>query len=1124
MKQLVKNLEFLAPFLKIDTAISKGQFPISVDGFLTEQRILHTAYLVEKLRKKIVFVVSSKKEVNDCKEAFEKMNLNVVTIDTESIRFYHIDAKDHEKDSENIRTMASLLYGEYDILLVSGEELNRKYMPPKRFKESIYSVSLGQICDREELCHKLVSLGYTREYKVEGVGQFSIRGGIVDIYSPSMTNPYRIEFFDDEIDSIRTFDVFSQKSLENEKRAVIYPAASLLYPDSVEFKIPHEEDLNDPLSDEVRMLNDSVYFEGMEKYVDLLYGKESVSLLEYCDEDILVIMVDSNRVLERIENIQDEFSESFKISLEKRETLKSCGNLLWGTAVVERQLSDRALLLHSYFPKKLTYFKPKALVHSDTRSSIQFQGRLNEFVEELLYLIKEDYIIFILDCNENSFSNIYQKLLDSGIHPILLQERTTYFENGAVVMHSCYLEKGFLFTDAKVAFYTGNDIFQNRKKKQSRKIGKKYDSKKIENFIQLKKGDYVVHETYGVGQFIEIEQREFDGIKKDYIKIAYFGGDSLYVPLEQMDKVQSFIGNSAEQAYKLSKLGSSDWKKSKARTKKAVEAIAQDLVELYAVRENEKGYSFEEDTVWQREFEDAFPYEETDDQLKAIEEVKRDMESSRVMDRLLCGDVGYGKTEVAIRAIFKACMDGKQVVFLVPTTILAQQHYVTIKERFSNYPLRVDLVSRFKTTKEVNETFDSLAKGSVDVVIGTHKILSEKIKYKNLGLIVVDEEQRFGVKQKEAIKKMRMNIDCLTLSATPIPRTLHLSLSGIREMSILNEPPQDRHPIVTYVTEAKSNIIADAIDRELARGGQVFFVYNRVETIDKIHTLLKELVPDADIAVAHGQMSSRKLEQIMVDFLNREYDVLVCTTIIETGMDISNANTMIVYDADKMGLSQLYQLRGRVGRSGKQGYAYFMYEKEKVLTEIAEKRLKTIREFTEFGSGFKVAMKDLEIRGAGNLLGESQSGHIANIGYDLYVRMLDEAIKKYKGELPVTDVETEIQLKLNGYIPNYYVEDEIEKIDIYKKIAMIDKKEDYEDLMDELCDRFGEIPISVVTLLDVSYLRALGKKGKVTKIYQKNFMVYFVGKDNKLITKKAFPQKDSSKLVKNIIDFLEIVV
>ncbi|MBF1051663.1 MAG: transcription-repair coupling factor, partial [Peptostreptococcaceae bacterium] len=649
-------------------------------------------------------------------------------------------------------------------------------------------------------------------------------------------------------------------------------------------------------------------------------------------------------------------------------------------------------------------------------------------------------------------------------------------------------------------FITENDIFFRMSKISSsqRKRKSNIKSEKIENFIELKVGDIVVHEVYGIGKFLGIEQKENNGVKKDYIKVAYKGGDSIYVPISQMDKVQKYIGSSSDKIA-LTQLGSTQWKKQKQKAKKAAEEIAKYLVELYAQRENQKGHSFSKDTVWQREFEALFPFEETQDQLKSIKDIKRDMESIRPMDRLICGDVGYGKTEVAIRGIFKACMDGKQVAFLVPTTILAQQHYKTISERFENFPIKVDVLSRFKSKKEQELVVENVKSGEIDVLVGTHRILSKDVSFKDLGMLVIDEEQRFGVKDKEKIKQLKSNIDVLTLTATPIPRTLNMSLSGIRDMSVLQQPPNDRLSVITYVTEAREGIIMDAIEREVSRGGQVFFVYNSVENIDKMKTTIERLVPNVKIGVAHGQMTPAVLEDIMIDYLEKKYDVLLCTTIIETGMDISNANTIIVYNADKMGLSQLYQLRGRVGRSSRQAYAYLMYEKDKVLTEVAQKRLKAIRDFTEFGSGFKVAMMDLEIRGSGNLLGETQSGHIEEVGYDLYIKMLNESFKKLKGIQEEERVSTEVYIGVNAYIPDTYIEDEIQKMEIYKKIASISSKEDYFEIQAEIEDRYSNIPYQVENLLKISSIRSLGEKIGIEKISQKNKQIIYESSKDKVI-------------------------
>ena len=714
----------------------------------------------------------------------------------------------------------------------------------------------------------------------------------------------------------------------------------------------------------------------------------------------------------------------------------------------------------------------------------------------------------------DSTNDLNKELLDLGVETILSKKRDIDIQSSQVVIVPGNIGSGFQYKSIKFDVITDNEMIgvHKRVKTKSKKFNK---GQKIETFLDLNIGDYVVHENSGVGRYTGIDQLTVNGVKKDYMKVVYQGGDNLYVPIDQMDKIQKYIGSDAEKV-KLNKLGSSEWSKAKAKVKKEIEEMTKDLVELYAKREKVKGYKFSKDTPWQAEFESLFPYQETDDQLKAIEDTKKDMQSSKVMDRLICGDVGYGKTEVAIRAIFKACMEQKQVAVLVPTTILAQQHYNTFRERFENYPIRVEVLSRFKTPKQQKQIIEDARKGLVDVIIGTHRIVSKDIELPNLGLVVIDEEQRFGVKHKEALKKIKSTVDVLTLSATPIPRTLHMSLSGIRDMSVIEEPPQERHPVITYVVEGKESIIQDEIEREIARGGQVFFVYNRVEKIDEMASMIQRLVPDAKVAVGHGRMTGKELENIILGFLNKEYNVLVCTTIIETGMDISNANTMIVYDADKMGLAQLYQLRGRVGRSNRQGYAYFMYEKDKILSEVAEKRLKAIKEFTEFGSGFKIAMRDLEIRGAGNILGPQQHGHMAVIGYDLYVKMLNDAIRKVKGEVVKEEVDTEVDLPVNAYIPDTYIDDELIKIEMYKKIASIENEEDMADIREELEDRFSDIPKSVDTLISIAYIKTLCKKLNIEKIRMLKDEVILAP-----ITRYQTKEKNGYKIIEELQGLLE---
>ena len=731
---------------------------------------------------------------------------------------------------------------------------------------------------------------------------------------------------------------------------------------------------------------------------------------------------------------------------------------------------------------KKSSFEPKSIINFALKSMQSYHSKMELLKEDLDHYRYRGYKIIILSGTEERGQRLQQSLREIGIESSFLPERDHEIKSGQVFITPASLRGGFEYTSLKLVVISDKEIFGAGKAKATKR--RKKDSSKELSFSDLNVGDFVVHETYGIGQYEGVEQLSIQGITKDFLSIQYKGKDKLYLPVDQMNLIQKYIGS--ETRPKINKLSSQEWTKAKTKVKKAVEEMAMDLVDLYAKREKLKGHAFGEDTPWQRQFEDMFPYEETEGQLRSAEEIKKDMEDPRPMDRLLCGDVGYGKTEVALRAAFKAIMEGKQVAILVPTTILAQQHYNTIVDRFSNFPVKVGLLSRFKSAKDQKVYIEGLRKGAIDLVVGTHRILSKDVVFKDLGLLIIDEEQRFGVKHKEALKKLKETVDVLTLSATPIPRTLHMSLVGIRDMSVIEDPPEERYPIQTYVVEFNPQMIRDAILREIGRGGQVYFVYNRVESIDMIASRLRELVPQATFTVGHGQMGETQLEKIMIDFMNKKQDVLICTTIIETGLDISNVNTIIIYDADKMGLSQLYQLRGRVGRTNRIAYSYFTYERDKVLTEVAEKRLRAIKEFTEFGSGYKVAMRDLEIRGAGNMIGHAQHGHMESIGYDLYVKFLSQAISRLKGEIVKETIDTTIDLKVDGYIPNKYITDEEQKIEVYKKISSLETPEDFDELLDELIDRFGDLPGEVENLLEISYIRANASKAGIKNVIQRD--------------------------------------
>lgn len=1122
------NLNDKTEFSSVLSNINQEHSPLLINGLLSSQRSHIAYYINANLDRKMVLITSNEIEAERIYNDLEfYMTSRVIFIKNEESRFYAIDAKDRNEETKRIEALIRLAKEDYSILVLSIETLMRKYLPKRLYLESQLTIDLGSIYDINKLVDLLVHYGYEREARVEGPGQISIRGGILDIFLPTNELPYRLEFFDDEVDSIRTFDAISQKSIEKVKTITISPAREFLFRDGFEESAKRlKKDLsktsNEDLLYDIERIAQGHYFEGMHKYIDYIYADEQKDLFSYIAKDAIFVIHEPNRVLEKAENYYEEFAEDYKHALEKGFALKKQGELLFNLDYVTQAMGRHFIVLQSFLPKSVRGFNTASIVNFETREPISFHGKIPSLIEEISYQKKQGYTILLVERDEDTILSLYKELSVAGMEPVYVKDRGTSLPEGKVILVKGRLGEGFLYSKSKLAVVTDKEMFGIAKRSSRPKV--KHKGLKIDSFVDLKSGDYVVHETYGIGKFVAIESKKFDDIRKDYIKIVYNAGDALYVPLSQMDKVQKYIGTGGSDVVRLNKLGTSEWKKSKAKAKKAVDEIAQDLIDLYAQRRDARGYAFSADTPWQREFESMFPYEETQDQLNAIADVKRDMEDIKPMDRLICGDVGYGKTEVAIRAIFKVCMDSKQTAFLVPTTILAQQHYNTLKERFAEYPIRVEVVSRFKTKKAQEQIIDDARRGLVDVLIGTHRILSKDVGFKDLGLLVVDEEQRFGVKHKELLKKLKQDVDVLTLSATPIPRTLHFSLSGIRDMSLLEEPPDDRHPIMTYVTENREGIILDALERELARGGQVFFVYNRVQTIEKMAEVIKNLVPDANIAVGHGQMSPRQLENIMVDFLEKEYDVLISTTIIETGMDISNANTMIVYDADKMGLSQLYQLKGRVGRSSRQAYAYFMYQKDKVLTEVSEKRLKAIKEFTEFGSGFKIAMRDLEIRGAGNILGERQHGHMTEIGYDLYVKMLDAAIRNLQGQVVKTKIDTEVDIDINAYIPDNYIDDEMSKIEIYKKIAAIQNKKDLFDVEEEIEDRFSNIPEPVRNLMHIAYIKALGEKLGVVKIKQNNTIISFIGPTPESSIKKDFKEKESYKLITNISSFLEMMI
>ncbi|WP_338560712.1 transcription-repair coupling factor [Paraclostridium sordellii] len=1101
--------------------IENNKGTLLINGLVQSQKPNIVYSIFNDLKKQILYIANTDLEA---KKVYEDlcfyMKDKVDYLSSQDIYFYHLDAKDRNDEARKLKVLLRMISKENTVIVTSVEAVLSKYVPKEVLKKNIFTYKIGDTIDIENISKKLVNLGYERVSKIEGFGQFSIRGGIIDVFSLEYDTPIRIELFDDEIESIRTFDVFTQKSIKKIKKCTITPSREFIYPENIEESLTRlEKDISKIADDDVyksiENIKTKTYFEGVENYIDYMYTDENKSIFTYLKEDAVVFINDVSRLKERCENYINEFKENYKLNLERGLALKQQGNLLYHYSDLEYLAQGKKLILNMLLTKSIKDISVKSIVNFESREIPSFNGKLDILAEELTRLKYNGHKVVLATNTYDRAKKLNKELLNLGIETVLSRKRDVEVYSSQVVIVVGNITSGFQYKSIKFDVITDKEMIGSNKRAKTSKSKKFNKGQKIETFLDLNVGDYVVHENSGVGRYVGIDQLSVNGVKKDYMRVVYQGGDNLYVPIDQMDKIQKFIGADTEKV-KLNKLGSSEWSKAKAKVKKEIEDMTKDLVELYAKREKIKGYRFSKDTLWQSEFETLFPYQETDDQIKAIEETKKDMESNKVMDRLICGDVGYGKTEVAIRAIFKACMDQKQVAVLVPTTILAQQHYNTFRSRFENYPIRVEVLSRFKTPKEQKQIIEDARKGLVDVIIGTHRIISKDIDLPNLGLVVIDEEQRFGVKHKESLKKIKSTVDVLTLSATPIPRTLHMSLSGIRDMSVIEEPPQERYPVITYVVEGKESIIQDEIEREIARGGQVFFVYNRVERIDEMASMIQRLVPDAKIAVAHGRMTGKELENIIIGFLNKEYNVLVCTTIIETGMDISNANTMIVYDADKMGLAQLYQLRGRVGRSNRQGYAYFMYEKDKVLSEIAEKRLKAIREFTEFGSGFKIAMRDLEIRGAGNILGPQQHGHMAVIGYDLYVKMLNEAIRKVKGEVVQEEIDVEVDLPVNAYIPDSYIDDEIIKIEMYKKIASIENESDMNDIKDELADRFSDIPKSVNALISIAYIKTLCKQVGIEKIRMLKDEVILLP-----LTRYRTKEKNGYKIIDELQSILE---
>lgn len=1059
MKAFLTPLQGLAEFEQIKEKSKTNKGILQVSGCMESQKS-HLMYGLSGIAPYRLILAEDERRAREIYEDYRFYDRKVYSYPAKDLLFFQADIHGNLLIRQRMKVIKALLE-EKELTVVTSIDGCMDFLESlEKIKEQLIHYESDSTVDIEQLKNQLVALGYERVGQVEMPGQFSVRGGIVDIYCLTEENPWRIELWGDEIDSIRSFDPESQRSLENLEELTIYPA------------------------------------------VEHIGDKDMVSFLDYFPEERTIIFLDEpNRLTEKGGAVEEEYRQS-RMHREEKGSRNLPENWLCSFEQLQKELNKRNCISVCALEPKQAGWKVREKFYLEVKSISAYNNSFGLLVKDLHQYKKQGYRIALLSGSRTRAERLAKDLQEQGLAAFYGQDYDREICPGEIMVVYGHAKKGFEYPLIKFAVMTESDIFGQEQKKKKKK---NYSGSRIQDFAELSIGDFVVHEKHGLGIYRGIEKVEVDRIVKDYIKIEYRGGSNLYIPATQLDCLQKYSGADASKAPKLNKLGTQEWNKTKSKVRGAVKNIAKELVELYAVRQEKEGYVCGPDTVWQREFEEMFPYEETEDQLSAIEDAKRDMESTRIMDRLICGDVGYGKTEVALRAAFKEVQESRQVAYLAPTTILAQQIYNTFVQRMKEFPVRVELLCRFRTPAQQKKAIEDLKKGQVDVIIGTHRILSKDVQFKNLGLLIVDEEQRFGVTHKEKIKQLKKDVDVLTLTATPIPRTLHMSLIGIRDMSVLEEPPMDRMPIQTYVMEYDEETVREAINRELRRGGQVYYVYNRVTDIADVALRIAKLVPDAKVDFAHGQMSERELENVMYSFVNGDIDVLVSTTIIETGLDISNVNTMIIHDSDRYGLSQLYQLRGRIGRSNRTAYAFLMYRKNVMLKETAEKRLAAIREYTDLGSGFKIAMRDLELRGAGNLLGAQQHGHMNAVGYDLYCKMLNEAVKEAKGIHTMEDFETSVDLNVDAYIPDSYISNEFQKLDIYKRIAGIETQQDYDDMLEELLDRFGEPGKAVLNLLAIAKLKAIAHQGYVTEIKQTGKTVRFTLYEKARLNTEGFP-------------------
>ena len=1100
MERFLEQLNTIPEVASLTQRVEAGGCPAAVTGLQPVQRACVGAAVAHATGRPVLFVCGDEREAQTiCADLRTLLEKEPVVLPGREWQLRPGAIGSHAFEQSRLGALYALTEG-MTAAVATADALMARTLPPALLRRLTTEVSLGQRVDPAELARHLTEAGYVRCQQVEGVGQFALRGGILDVYSPMMDQPVRIEFFDDEVDSMGTFDPSTQRRVKNVHEARLLPAAEVL-PGAAEggltglaarlkelaekLEKKHKaEVLVQTLRQDAERLENGAALGGADRYLAAVYG-QTTTALDYLPPDTLVVLCESGRVEDRVKSTLTQLRQDTELLMEQGLLAGEYAALTLSAEELFRALEAFPVLMENALPTSRYPMRPRELATVNAKQLSSYGGSLETAVGDMTHYRQSGSAVLVLCGSETRAKNLCRMLAERDIPAALDLQGAAMPAPGEIRVSLGALSAGSEWPSLKLAVLTEGQLTAVAQKR--RRLKHDSNRQKLQSYTDLSPGDLVVHVHHGVGRFVGIQKMPVDGVEKDYIKIDYAGGDCLYVPVTQLDQVSKYIGGGEDQEKtRLNKLGGTEWAKQKSRAKKAAKDLAKGLIALYAQRQKQPGFAFSPDSTWQREFEEAFDYAETDDQLRCIAEIKADMERPRPMDRLLCGDVGYGKTEVALRAVMKCILDGKQAAILVPTTVLAQQHYATAMNRFRNFPVKIEVLSRFTTAKEQKRILDALNRGAVDVLIGTHKLLQKSVQFHDLGLLIIDEEQRFGVTHKERLKEISRQVDALTLSATPIPRTLNMALSGLRDMSTLEEPPQDRQPVQTYVMEHDWTVVEDAIRRELGRGGQVYYLHNRVESIDLTASRLQKMLgPEVRIVVGHGKMGEKELSAVMQAMVDGEADILVCTTIIETGIDISNVNTIIIEDADKMGLAQLHQIRGRIGRSARRAYAYLTYRRGKVLQETAAKRLSAIREYVEFGSGFKIAMRDLEIRGAGNLLGPEQSGYLMSVGYDLYLKLLEEAVLEEKGEERKVETECSADLTVNANIPERYVPTAEQRMDLYRRIAAIRTNEDASDLLDEMLDRYGEAPKSVLALLDVALLRAAASKAGVSDISQK---------------------------------------